>query len=542
MQMKQNSITISRSIILLIAFAAVLIPVIVFEYNVLNFTHGVFMYPLDDTFIHMSVAKNMAFYNNWGINSADFASASSSILYTLILTVLFKIFSVNVVIPFIINVIAGIILLASIQQWLQSENVSGIAQILILICIIFFTPLPILIISGMEHTLQCLFSFLFIFKFSSWLQKLHELKQAKNSLPWSIVLYGMLTCSIRYEGIFLVAIACAILLFHKKIGSVFKLGIISLLPIIIFGIYSLYNGSYFLPNSVLLKSQSFTFSLNGIEQYINNILVQKLTTATTITSLATQRLLILLPLAFLLFIKQIQQKPLYGYILFILTGCTLLHLCFASTGWFYRYEAYLILCSVIIISILIYNFLQQINFKKIRKLQLTFLLILLFSISFPFVLRSSAAFSKASQACINIYEQQYQMAQFQKKYYDHDNIAANDIGALTFFTQAKDLDLWGLGNIDVAKSRKNNYYTSEFLDSLSKSNNTKVAIVYDSWFNTSLLNRWNKVATWQIKNNVICGDDIVSFYAIDKTTEPQLKINLQSYQKLLPADVVVRYY
>ena len=40
------------------------------------------------------------------------------------------------------------------------------------------------------------------------------------------------------------------------------------------------------------------------------------------------------------------------------------------------------------------------------------------------------------------------------------------------------------------------------------------AIVYDSWFDSSLLNKWKKVATWQIQNNVICGDATVSFYAV----------------------------
>ena len=90
---------------------ALVIPIVLIELNVLKFTNGIFIYPLDDTYIHMSIAKNLALHNNWGISTNEFQSASSSILYTLLLSALFKLFSVNTLIPFIINLIAGIILL-----------------------------------------------------------------------------------------------------------------------------------------------------------------------------------------------------------------------------------------------------------------------------------------------------------------------------------------------------------------------------------------------------------------------------------------------
>ena len=53
--------------------------------SILRATGGVFMYPLDDPFIHMQVAKNLAFHQTWGIFPGEFASASSSLLYTLLL-------------------------------------------------------------------------------------------------------------------------------------------------------------------------------------------------------------------------------------------------------------------------------------------------------------------------------------------------------------------------------------------------------------------------------------------------------------------------
>ena len=163
--MQNNSNIRNKTIVLILAVCALIIPVVLIEMHVMQFTNGVLIYPLDDTYIHMSIAKNLALYNNWGISPNQFQSASSSILYTIILSGLFKIFSVNTLIPFIVNLIAGVVLIFVIQHKLQKENTGFTSQFIILLLVIFFTPLPTLIISGMEHTLQCLFTFLFIFNF-----------------------------------------------------------------------------------------------------------------------------------------------------------------------------------------------------------------------------------------------------------------------------------------------------------------------------------------------------------------------------------------
>ena len=259
----------------------------------------------------------------------------------------------------------------------------------------------------------------------------------------------------RYEGLFLVAIACLILAWYRKMGLAIKLGLISVIPLVVFGIYSISKGSYFLPNSVLLKSDGVRLSLSGILKYLDNIFVQKLTIVKTenipvgmprpgISLLATQRLLIILPLVYLVFLKYIRQRVAYGYILGILLACTILQLCFASTGWLYRYEAYLILCTVVIVSVLIYKYGREV--MQERAIGVWWMLaVAVFALGFPMVLRSGAAFSKTGTACVNIYQQQYQMGQFLHTYYDRDGVAANDIGAVSFFTDGTNVDLWGLG-------------------------------------------------------------------------------------------------
>ena len=536
----QSTSTIrNKSVVLFLSVGALIIPIILIELNVLKVTGGILIYPLDDTYIHMSIAKNLALHNNWGISANEFQSASSSLLYTLLLSGLFKLFSVNTLIPFIINLIAGIVLLFVIQRSLQKENISFVAQLIILLLVIFFTPLPIIIISGMEHTLQCLFSFLFIFNFCDWINKNES---AKTKFPTSLFIYGMITCALRYEALFIIAIACCVLLYYRKIIAAFALGFIAILPLIIFGIFSIAKGSYFLPNSVLLKASPVELQGNGFINFISNILIDKLTTAKSgITALATQRLLLILPLVYLFFYQQIKKEITYKLIALFLIVCTLLQLSFAKTGWFYRYEAYLILCSTVFVSILFSRYYKPLRLRE-NKVLLPVLVLISFFLFFPLILRSAAAYSKASQACINVYEQQYQMGSFVKKYYNTDTLAVNDIGAVSFFNESSVIDLWGLANMQVAKAKKDNAATPDFLNAVTKNNNAKFAIVYDSWFDSVLLNKWNKVATWQIQNNVICGDATVSFYAVDLNNSSSLKVNLEAYQNLLPKDVTVKYY
>jgi hypothetical protein len=550
----------SPATVLILALAAVVVPVAGIEYFVLRHTGGTFVYPLDDTFIHMALARNLSFHGTWGMNPYEFASASSSVLYTLLLAGLFKLFTVQVAIPFVLNCVAAVSVLVVVRRWLEKEGIPGWGQLVILLVLIFFTPLPILVICGMEHVLQCLFSFLFVFGFAGWLEGSIRMDRGKWRLPWPVIVYGMMVTFIRYEGLFLVAIACLMLAYYRKWGLAFRLGLISVLPLVVFGLWSVAKGSYFLPNSVLLKSEGAPLSVSGLLKWMDTIFVQKLTVVKTdglpagtprpgISLLATQRLLILLPLAYLAFLKYIREQAAYGFILILLLACTVLQLCFASTGWLYRYEAYLVFCSTVIVGVLVWKYGREVvrvgrgRSDGGRGVIVRWMaVVLVFAAAFPFVLRSAAAFSKTGRACINIYQQQYQMGSFLHRYYDRDVNAVNDIGAVSYLTNGANIDLWGLGNIKVARSKKGGYWTPGFLDSLCRAGNAGTAIVYEKWFSDSLLRRWTKVATWGIANNVICGDDTVSFFSIRPADVPVLKRNLQEFAPLLPAGVSVKYY
>lgn len=515
--------------------AVLFLPVCFIVGKVLNYTNGVFMYPYDDTFIHLTIADNLL-NGSWGINDHEFASASSSILYTLILAFA-RIFSDSELIPFIVNCIAGIVILLALNHWLKKHQVNFWGQAAVFLLVIFFTPLPLLMISGMEHTFQCLFSFLFVFYFSDWLGRTRSIKTER--LPWSVLLFAVLSSTIRYEGLFFIAAACGLLLIYKKIVPAFVLGSVALLPLIVFGLISVSKGGYFLPNSVLVKSGSFAYS--SPLQFVYNIVFDKLLYPQNgMASLATQRLVLIVPFVYLLFRKYISSS--YTFILLLLFAATILQLSFASTGYLYRYEAYLFFCFMIIMPVLFYKYGRYVLNDLHSFLSKAIAFVLVFFLFFPVVLRSTSALDKGAQACINIFDQQYQMALFTKKYYNQSPIALNDIGAIAYFTNAPIVDLWGLANVEVTRSKKQHYWTPDFLDSLCRSKKVPLGIIYDVWFSDSLTTRWNRVASWKIRNNVICGDDTVSFYSLDSSSQSILRQRLKEFEPQLPPSIGVQYY
>ncbi|MBO9657368.1 MAG: hypothetical protein J7527_00935 [Chitinophagaceae bacterium] len=515
-------------------------------------TGGAFSYPLDDPYIHMQIAKNIVLSGTWGINEGEFGSASSSLLYTILLTISFKLFSFNIFIPLVINIIAAISLLFVIHRWLQKQQISLLAEFIILTMIVVFGPLPVIIMNGMEHVLQALFVFMYLASFADWYYE--QGNRSARKIPVALIILAALVVAVRYEGLFVVFGTCLILLFSKRIVPAFVLGGAAFLPVIIFGVYSVMKGSYFLPNSVLIKADSLELSVKGIMQFVQHNLVGKLTIVNTdnfpvgaprpgISLLSTQRLLIILPLAFLFYRFSGEQRRSYGQLLLLLLLTSFLHLCLAATGWLYRYEAYLLIAAIAIIGALLARNIRSISWKGFNQLAVKLCVaMLVFALFFPWVLRSTAAYSKISQACINIHDQQNQMGKFIREYYPEKTIALNDIGAVAFYGNARIIDLWGLGNIDVARSKKGKYWTPEFLDSLVRQQKTDIALVYDEWFDAELLKRWTKVGAWKIPNNVICGSDVVNFYAIEPAAAADLRSRLKAFQSQLPSYVEVKWY
>ncbi|HMI63966.1 MAG TPA: hypothetical protein VK518_23780 [Puia sp.] len=254
--------------VLLIATLALLLPIILVERQVLTHTEGDLILPQDQSFITIDVGKNLAFYGVWGLSKYAFQPAASSLLYPVILVPFFFIAGANLLIPLLLNAVAAILLIRVVQRQLIRKGLPPLVQMAVVLLFIFFTPLPLLVISGMEYTLFLLFVALFITSFSKAACGLLTRRPAKfiDRLPWSVYVYGALVVATRFEGIILVAAICIQLLYWQRKQIALRLGVAGFIPILLFGLISLSKGGRFIPPAMLqpLGGVIYTTALIGV--------------------------------------------------------------------------------------------------------------------------------------------------------------------------------------------------------------------------------------------------------------------------------------
>lgn len=233
-------------IIFTIALLALIVPTILLEQSVLRHTDGNIVFPLDNAFVDITVGRNLAFYQVWGVSKYAFQSASSSLLYPIALAPFFFIFGPHLIIPILVNVLAAAFFLGAFQRALIRRNIRPGTQLGLLVLVIIFLPLPLLVVSGTSYTLQLLFCFLFLESLATAISK------GASRLSPKIYTYGALMVAARYESIIILFLACLLLIILRRPKQALKLAAIALGPIAAFGTISLIKGSNFLPNSLFL--------------------------------------------------------------------------------------------------------------------------------------------------------------------------------------------------------------------------------------------------------------------------------------------------
>ncbi len=214
------------------AILALLVPIVWIEHDILIQTRGTIAYPLDDAFFNLTLAKNLAFEHVWGITKYSFTSVSTSLLYPFVLGFIYLVSGASPVVPLLVNGIAAIWFLKVLHGWLIRQNITPTAQLVILLAVIYLTPLPLLVVSGMEYPLELLFTFLFITR--------------------RTYIYAILMVGSSYETLPILLIACIFLLVRRGWWEAIKLLFISVLPLYLFGLLSIIKHNYFVPNPLLI--------------------------------------------------------------------------------------------------------------------------------------------------------------------------------------------------------------------------------------------------------------------------------------------------
>lgn len=504
-------------------------------------TQGHLVYPLDDTYIHMAMAKNLVRHGVWGVTPDGFTSTSSSPLWTLLLALVYGLVGVNEVAPFIMSLVSACLVLGVAHWILRTLNTPPRIAFLAQIAIILFTPLPTLIFSGMEHPLHAALTLTATFLAAHVLSST-EPSGGRKRYFWILALAPFLTAA-RFEGMFLVFVIAAGFLLRKQARRGILFGALGMLPIAAYAIVARLHGWPFLPTTVLLKS-AFADAPSPA-MFLLGLIQRALANLWTGSHLVT---LVLVVIVIELATKNERrgrgwtvERAMTG----ILAGTAILHLGLARVGWFYRYEAYLVALGIVVTacrSSVLIEYLEGGEKLKPRGRSSAMAgatTLLLIATLFLCLFRGIRSLAELPQATVNIFHQQRQMAAFVSRYYQHSSVAVNDIGAVNFYSDIHCLDLWGLASRTVARLKVRREYGPRDIAHLTLESGTRVALVYDSTYEAmgGLPSEWIKAGEWRIHDNVVTGSDVVSIYAVDRGELDSLIANLAEFSRDLPPDV-----
>jgi hypothetical protein len=489
--------------------------------NVVSKTDGHYVYLIDDAYIHLAMAKNFALHNVWGVTKYEFSSTSSSPLFTYLLSVLIKIFGNNDQISLYFNVIFGAGIVYVLNQYFSGifESVKNI--VIAVLFTLFFSVLHLQLLSGMEHIFHVFLFVLNIFCLSNF-----KNKTAVLGFYLSLFLIGL----VRFESMFFfVILAFAFMLIKKWKEAVLTL-IAGFLPIVIFCYFNYQHDGYLFPNSVVVKGTKFTLDSNFPNQlksiFLDNFLLN-------ISFYKIGFFPVVMCLIFIL--RDFKKKTFHdlikdNFLLIIISLLMICHSMFADLKGAFRYEAYVLAGFSMALIPKAKGFFEDFN-SYIKKEKLISGLIIINVVLL--IYKCSFAHKILDNGGKNIYEQQIQSAKFLHSYYNTSKVVANDIGAITYFTDIHLLDIVGLGSkvmIPFTENKKpiDNDFEA-FLAQYTFTNKYDVAVIYDEWFQGHVPKNWKKAAVLKIKNPISVSQDEVSIYSVNNKNLLQLKKNIKKF-------------
>ena len=441
----------------------------------------------------------------------------------------YRAFGVNDWAPFLLSMVFGSLSIVLADYLLHGVS-NPIRRTAYLLLVVLFTPLPILVLTGMEHALQAFLTLAVLYLAATVLS---EGGSNSRRIAGMAFLVSLLTIT-RYEGLFLVASIVVFLALQKRFFAALALGAAGLAAVTAYGLISVLHGWYFIPNSVLLKGASLSFTLEGL-------LIFAMRLSTNLVDAPHVLILVFACLAaFMLAKRQQIIGKREGYLVALFVPAVMLHMQLASIGWFYRYEAYIVLIGLVILAGMADAlFTTQVDaFKTAGLGNLAATAVLFLLLAAPLAVRMSAALVQYPIAVKNIYDQQYQMGLFLQRYYSGKVVVLNDIGAPDYLAELRVLDLYGLDSMDVARAKLSGTFGERTIQELAASQDPEIAIVYDDWFKGQIPPDWVQVGKWSIDENSAAANPTVTIYAPGTQWKQVAIDNLKDFSTLLPSDVL----
>jgi hypothetical protein len=500
-------------------------------------TGGHSLYLSDDAYIHMAVAKNLALHGVWGVTRYGFSGSSSSPLWTLLLAGCYRLLGVRDLIPLALNLIFAVALVIFVHGVLLREGLRPSSRrAAATLAVVFLTSVPLLVFCGMEHTLHVLLVLALCYAAA------REFRRPGCTGHATLPALAALAVATRLETLFIIALIGLLGLLRRRWGMVLSLALGGLAPVVAYGLVSRAQGWMWLPNSVLVKGHG---PREDLVHYAISLLRQGYG-----QTLANPHMYAILLAGLFGLTLRLQRPGRFWTVASLVLACFLagyaMHVQFAVVSRIFvsRYEAYLVALMVFGLALAWADRgpegepVARTRWQSLGALVVPVLTGL--ALLAPLATRAARPFVEVPALARNAYQQQVQMGRFLGAYWPGATVVANDIGALSYYSDIHLLDIAGLGTLETARWILAGQHSVSRLADLATAQHADIAIVYDSWLQTyagGIPPGWRKRGEWTIPDNIICASPTVAFYAIAPGSDGRLAETLRAFGPQLPAGV-----
>ncbi|HEY0296306.1 MAG TPA: hypothetical protein VGC69_13335 [Bordetella sp.] len=499
---------------------------------------GGFWYTLDDPYIHLRLSEVIR-GGGYGINPGIPAAPSSSILFPFLLAFAART-AFHPYVPFFLNGAATLAALWGLCRIVAPGRAQRAGEIrrqaLFLVVASFFGGLFGVVFTGLEHSLHialCL---------GIALGLVRALRNGRTD-GWLVALI-VLCPLVRFEGAVLSCVALTVLLAERQYRPA-AYGILAL--VLAAGAWAGFMhglGLPLLPSSVLVKSQLAAQSVGGMRHVgkiawdgLRAALAEPLGLMTIALSLGT--VMYMAGIAVRQAGRARRMALMWAYLISVVVAA---HVVFSFRGWNGRYVVYINMLCVYAMAWALFS--EEARAARDsassavkgaavalldRRLVAAWVLLYCFATS-PQVLGTLMT----PLAADSIRLQQGQMARFA-----HDwlraPVAINDLGLVSYRSQAYVLDLWGLGSDEARRFRQASPQDAQWMSQLAATHGVPLAMLYESWFPV-LPQTWCKLGDLRLDvPRVAPADSRVAFYATAPGEAVGLRRQLMDFSRTLPA-------
>jgi hypothetical protein len=337
----------------------------------------------------------------------------------------------------------------------------------------------------------------------------------------------------RYEGLFLAAIVIVAFLAKGWWTRGVLIGAGSVAPTVAFGLISVQNGWLFFPNSLMLKAGGEHVSIvTALFKPIGRVDFDFLT--------QNDQLFVLVIVGFAAAIMQWRDRhsfwrppvlaPLFLALMILLHG----HYAFTTFFWEYRYASYLAAFGVFAVAVALTDYWNQRSSTGVgaRIASLASLAAVVWLVTDP----SNGLFSTQETSLSTTTNWEHvTAARFVQRYYPTETVVVNDIGAVCYFTEARVIDMFGLGDIEpvTIRRRQHGEYNQPDVYNWIAPRHAAIAILQTGWgwVIPRIPTQWAKVGDLELPAD----GEHLGFFAIDQSAAPKLRKNLEDFYGPLAA-------